>query len=378
VSRAVGIALAGAALILAALTFDASVLFVPGVAFALLGLVVPPWIWLASRGASVSRTLEADRVIEEQPLEALIEVRRGRLGLPGGEILDPFASAGMRIAGSPGVARARRRATVRVVARFPRRGRRRFEPPALVLADPLGLVRFARRGRASLQELLVLPRTERLRWVQREIGGQLNTPAATAALEALAATEVDGLRPYRPGTPASRISWPALARGAGLLERRLHGDRESGPLVVLDARCTGHPDRLDAAVRAAASLTLELARRAGCELLLPGERRGLLIDPDLGAWAGAHARLALIEGGPDAPAPSLAFRPRIGPVFYVAADRDRLPARLLRGGQRGGVLVLPKELTPAVRHVASFEVSGCRGYLLGAAGSAASRRERVA
>jgi uncharacterized protein (DUF58 family) len=370
----VGVALAGAALILAALTFDASVLFVPGVAFALLGVVVPPWIGLAARGASVSRTLEGDRVIEGQPLEALIEVRRGPLGLPGGEVLDPVASAGMRGAGSPSARRAGRSTTVRVVARFPRRGRRRFEPPALALADPLGLVLVLRRGQTPSQELLVLPRTERLRWLERDSGGQLNSPAAAAALEALAATEVDGLRPYRTGTPASRISWPALARGAGLLERRLHADRDSGPLVVLDARCTGHPNRLDAAVRAAASLTLELARRAGCELLLPGERRALQIDPDLGAWPGAHARLALIEGGADAPAPSLAFRPRIGPVFYVAADRDRLPARLLRGG----VLVLPKELTPAVRHVASFEVSGCRGYLIGAAGAAAARRERVA
>jgi uncharacterized protein (DUF58 family) len=374
VRRAVGVALAGVALILAALTFDASVLFVPGVAFALLGVVVPPWIGLAARGASVSRTLEGDRVIEGQPLEALIEVRRGPLGLPGGEVLDPVASAGMRVAGSPSARRAGRSTTVRVVARFPRRGRRRFEPPALALADPLGLVLVLRRGQTPSQELLVLPRTERLRWLERDSGGQLNSPAAAAALEALAATEVDGLRPYRTGTPASRISWPALARGAGLLERRLHADRDSGPLVVLDARCTGHPDRLDAAVRAAASLALELARRAGCELLLPGERRALQIDPDLGAWAGAHARLALIEGGADAPAPSLAFRPRIGPVFYVAADRDRLPPRLLRGG----VLVLPKELTPAVRHVASFEVSGCRGYLLGAAGAAAARRERVA
>jgi uncharacterized protein (DUF58 family) len=374
----VGTALAGAALILAGLTFDASVLFVPGVAFALLGVVVPPWIWLASRGAGVSRALEADRVIEEQPLEALIEVRRGPLGLPGGELLDPLASAGMRIAGSPRAPGAGRRNTVRVVARFPRRGRRRFESPAVALGDPLGLVRIVRRGQAASQELLVLPRTERLQSLQRDSGGRSNTAGAAAALEALAATEVDGLRPYLPGTPASRISWPALARGAGLLERRLRADRESGPLVVLDARCTGHPDRLDAAVRAAASLTLELARRAGCELLLPGERRALQIDPDLGTWAGAHARLALVEGGPDAPAPSLAFRPRIGPVFYVAADRDRLPARLLRGGQRGGVLVLPKELTPAVRHVASFEVSGCRGYLLGAAGSTAPRRERAA
>jgi uncharacterized protein (DUF58 family) len=374
-SRAVGIALAGAALILAAFTFDASPLFVPGVGFALLGVLVPPWIWLAARGASVSRSLEADRVVEEQPFEARIKVGRGPLGLPGGEVLDPLAGATVKLSGSRSVRRAERSTELRVVARFPTRGRRRLEAPAVALSDPLGLVRIVHRGVSSAQELLVLPRTEPVRWAQRETGGQLDTPAAAAWLDALAATEVDGLRPYRPGTPASRISWPALARGAGLLERRLRADRDAGPLVVLDARCAGHSERIDAAVRAAASLTLELARRAGCELLLPGARRALRIDPDLSAWGAAHAHLAVIEGGPDAPPPWLTARPRIGPVFYVAAERDRLPARLLRGGQRGGVLVLPNDLAPAVRHVASFEVSGCRGYLLGSAGLAAAPRE---
>ena len=91
-----------------------------------------------------------------------------------------------------------------------------------------------------------------------------------------AAVDMDGLRPYRVGTPASRIHWPAVARGHGLIERRLQADGDSRPLVVLDARLPG-PDAqselLDAAVRAAASLVLELARRGGCGLLLPGEQR---------------------------------------------------------------------------------------------------------
>jgi uncharacterized protein (DUF58 family) len=377
VRRAAGVAVAGAALILAAFTFDAAALLVPAVGFVVLGVLTPPWIWLAARGADVSRALQADRVVEEQPLEARIEIRRGLLGLPGGEVIDPLAGAAVRLSGSLSPTAAGRVTEVRVIARFPRRGRRRLEPPALALGDPLGLVRLVRRGQGSAHEVLVLPRTERVVWVQREAGGQLNAPAGPAWLETLAATEVDGLRPYRPGTPASRISWPALARGAGLLERRLHADRDSGPLVVLDARCD-QAELLDAAVRAAASLTLELARRAGCELLLPGERRALQIGPDLGAWGGAHARLALIEGGSEVPAPWLAPRPRIGPVFYVTAARDRLPARLLRGGQVGGVLVLPKELTPAVRGIPAFEVSGCRGYVLDHVGRAAVSRQQVA
>lgn len=377
-SRAVGIALAGAALILAAYVFDASGLFVPGVAFLLLGAMIPAWIWAASRGAWVSRRFEDEQVLEDQPLEARIVVHRGPFGLPGGEIVDPFAGGAVRVSGSPGKLRARRVSDLRVLARFPRRGRRRFEPPELTLADPLGVIRVRARAESGSQSLLVLPRTEPLRWLRRDPGDPLDVPSGPASLDALAATEVDGLRPYRPGTPASRISWPALARGAGLLERRLHADRDVGPLVVLDLRAVADGAHVDAAVRAAASLTLELARRASCDLLLPGDRRPLHIEPGLGAWPGAHARLALLDGGPDAPPPSLSMRPRVGSIFYVAAEGTRLPVQLLRAGHRGAILVLPEDLTPAVRCVPTFAVSGCRGYRLAASGRSTPARERVA
>lgn len=356
--------IAGLALILAAFTFDASVLFVPGVALVIIGLGVPPWIRLAARGASVTRKIHADRVIEDQPLEATIEVRPGRLGLPGGEVLDGFAGGALALAGRRALGSSGRRSAVRVVARFPRRGRRRFDPPALVLRDPLRLTRLARPGRGAAEELLVLPRTERLRWLGEEPGERPEPATVAAAAEAFAATEVDGLRPYRPGAPASRIHWPALARGAGLLERRLRSDGDSGPLVVLDARTSASPELFDAAVRAAASLALELASRTGCELLLPGERRSLRLGPDLVAWPAAHARLALVEGGPEAPAPSFGPRPRAGRIYYVFAGRPGQADRLALDARLRAVVVMPVELARGARHPALFDVAGCRGFAL--------------
>ena len=78
--RAAAVALAGAALLLAAFTFDSSTLFVPAVALLVLPVVVKVWIWLTWRVASVERDLEAERVIEDEPVEARIELR-GRLGM---------------------------------------------------------------------------------------------------------------------------------------------------------------------------------------------------------------------------------------------------------------------------------------------------------
>jgi uncharacterized protein (DUF58 family) len=378
VRRPGGVALLGASLLAAAYVFDAAVLFVPGIALALVGLLMPVWIWLAARGTTVSRVLHEDRVIEDQPLEATIQIRRGPFSVARIELLDPLARDVVTLRPFISPLGSSKPIEARIIARFSRRGRRHFEPPAVALSDPLGLVRTVRAGSSTAEDLLVLPRTERVRWVRRDPGERLDTGAAQALVETLASTEVDGLRPYRPGTPASRISWPALARGAGLLERRLRSDRDSGPLVVLDVRCSGSPARVDAAVRAAASLTLELARRSGCDLLVPGERRPAHIDGELGAWPGMHARLALIEGGPDAHPPSLDPRPRIGQVFYVAAEAGRLALTLARANHSTAVLVLPEEVEPPIRTAVSFEVSGCRGYLLASAANRARVRERAA
>jgi uncharacterized protein (DUF58 family) len=293
----------------------------------------------------------------------MIVVRRGRLGLPGGEVLDPLAGTPVSLSRPLSLIAGGAKAEIRVVARFPRRGLRRLEPPALVVRDTLGLAKRTNRGAGATQELLVLPRTEPVRWSARERAHRAEGADARPAEEPLAAVDVDGLRPYRPGTSASRIHWAALARGAGLLERRLRADGETRPLIVLDARCTGAQEQLDAAVRAAASLALELARQGGCRVLLPGERRAVAVESDLSSWPGVHARLAMVEGGPTTRPPVLGAGAKLGPVLYVAAQPlERMPAVLAGGGAAASTIVLPAAVAPRQLGAASFEVSGCRGF----------------
>jgi uncharacterized protein (DUF58 family) len=360
------VALAGAALTLAALTFDAAPLLVAGVAFTVIGLGAPAWVWLSARPALVSRRLEVERVVEGEPFEAMIEVRRGALGLPGAELHDPLAPGPIVLKVPMSLIQGSRVADVRIVTRFARRGLRRLEPPSLVVQDPLELASVAKQGAGRADELLVLPYTERVRWGLASRGRAPLRTEGRSHTEPMAAIDVDGLRPYRPGTPASRIHWPALARGAGLLERRLRADRDTRPLVVLDARGEYHGRQLDAAVRAAASLTVELARLGGCRLLLPGERRALAVEPDLASWPAAHARLALVEGGPETRPPFLDGVARLGPVYYVAAQPlERLPPTLSAPGHGTVVVVLPKDLGPMPPGRPSLEVTGCHGYAIG-------------
>jgi uncharacterized protein (DUF58 family) len=352
--RAVFSVLSGLALIVVALAFDSALLFVPGAAFVLLGIGAQLWVSVVSGSATVDRILHAERIIEDDPFEATIEVRGGPLGVAGVEVLDPLA-------GTPFLLRGRGRlATVRVVARFDRRGLRVVPPPTLVVRDPLMLALRHGRCLASRQQVLVLPRVERVRWLGGAGGSRQGSVDAVRRMVLAAAVEVDGLRPYRPGAPASRIYWPGLARGAGLLERRLRGDDDVRPLVIVDLRGEVSQEHADAAVRAAGSLTLELGRTSGCLLLEPGERRATALEPDLVGWPSIHARLALMQSGPGAPAPTLsAARSRIGAVLYVsAAPLERPPAAL---GLHSIVLVVPTGAGPN-RIRPAFEVAGCLGY----------------
>jgi uncharacterized protein (DUF58 family) len=376
--RATAVAIAGCLLILVALVFDAAPLFVPAVAFTAIGLFAPAWVWVTARGAQAHRTLKAERIVEDDPLEARIEVRRGRLGLPGAVVIDPFTGSRLELAGLLSPIRGARTASIRVVARFGRRGLHALAPPLLIVSDPLELARVQTESAAPAQQLLVLPRTEPVRWLRTERGRRFQLPDGHASSEALAAVDIDGLRPYRPGTPASRIHWPAVARGAGLIERRLQADGDTRPLVVLDARTpspSASTELLDAAVRAAASLVLEFARSGGCGLLLPGEQRATAIDRELIAWPAAYARLALVQGGAGCRAPALgATGGRLGPTIYVAASpTDRLAALLSGAGSGLALLVVPNLGLAGGRPrgmrghmLATLDVSGCRGFLLGA------------
>lgn len=379
-SRAAAVTVAGGVLIVIGFAFDASPLLVVASALAATGLAAPAWVWVTARSASVRRVIAEGPVTEDQPVQARIEVRRGLLGLPAAELVDPFVHGRLGVTGPLSAVLGERTARLSVTTRFPRRGLLTLAATALIVSDPLDLARVRVVSSAPAQQLLVLPRTEPVRWLGDRRGRRVAPADGRSPSDALAAVDLDGLRPYRPGTSASRIHWPAVARGAGLIERRLQADGDARPLVVLDARTApdGDPALLDAAVRAAASLVLELARGGGCGLLLSGERRPTMIDRALVNWPAAHARLALVQGGPGLRPPVLgAGAGRSGPLVYVTAEPMARLATMLGGRTRGLIVLVaptatldPSPPAPAAVRTAStalFEVAGCRGIVLGSA-----------
>ena len=302
-------------------------------------------------GAKLTREIGVRSVIEEQPLHVKLFAKSGRLPLPPGWIDEPLLPEPLRLPAG------RRQARVRIEVTFGRRGRRQLPPPALVLRDPFGLAQRVISGPAT-DEILVLPR---IFPVNLTAGGGDATPAhARASLLAAAETEIDGLRPWREGSPASRIHWQSFATGAGLMERKLISEADSRPLVVIDPRAPQSPEALDAAVRAAGSLAVHFAKRTGCSLLMPGDRRASVIEHDLLAWPALHVRLAVLD---DRVGPSLAAaQNRRGLVVYVAARPvDRAPRGL--GRTPGGcIVVVPGQIA---NRRAMLEVAGCYGYVSG-------------
>jgi uncharacterized protein (DUF58 family) len=355
-TRALGAVLLGAAMLAGGLAFGSPSLFVPAVALLALGLGAAVWVNLAAAGAGLERRPGPPTAEEGRPWPLVLEVRRGLLPPPGGELVEP-------ILGHPlSLRRAARR--IRVDVNFDRRGRRTLEAARATIRDPLGLAE--RRLETDTEEVLVLPRVEALVAPPGGGAGRFGVRAARPLAEA-AELEIDGLRPYRPGASASRIHWPAVARRGEMVERRLIADADARPLIVLDARRPASLDALDRAVRAAASLAVHMARYGGCALLLPGDRRATDLDAELRAWPALHVRLALVE--PDERAPSAGRVERTGAVIWVMAAPGGPPAGLARAGAAERWLVTPTDSPP---RGAGFTVAGCAGRLLGGAGRRAA------
>lgn len=275
---------AGAVLCAVAAAFAAPELYVPGVSLLLVGVVAPAWVNLAARGVRLSLRAPEGVVQEGERVTVQLAVARGRCPLPAGTLT--------LVSPEQALALPSRRDGGTATTSLPmyRRGRHAIGPLRLTVRDPLGL--YSREVSSSAGEVLVLPRVHP---VSAEATGGLDGGAQRRALAPRAANEIDSLQQYRPGAPASRIHWPTVARTGELVEHRLVADSERRPLIVLDATAPDSPDSLDRAVRAAASLCVHLARRGGCGLMLPGDRRSVGIEPDLRGWPAQHARLALVQ-----------------------------------------------------------------------------------
>ena len=266
----------------------------------------------AAKGAATQRQLPAERVIEDEPVDATIEVRRGRLGLPGAEVVDPFTGSRFELSGELSPVKGDRTTNVRVqLAVRPPRPAPPARPPALTVRDPLDLTRAEAVSRTGSQQVLVLPRTEPVRWLGSGHSRRAAPARRSRRLRGDRRRRPRRAAPLPPGTPASRIHWPA--RGARRRadrapapgrRRRPPAGRARRPHAGLRrARRSGAGGRRGARGGVAGARVQRAPAAAGC--CCPASSARPMIDRELIAWPAAYARLALVEGGSASRAPVL-------------------------------------------------------------------------
>jgi uncharacterized protein (DUF58 family) len=339
VRHAPRLAALGIALFLLAGAFGVRALLVPGIALVGLALAAPLSVRASAWRVRLERVPHTATIEEGAAVRLELRVHGRYAALRGGEIATHPDARFRPLRHQPAE-------PLELAVRPARRGVRTLGPAALRFRDPF---RISERTLLSPAcELLVLPRVER---VPREHLALLLTLVRSGRASAPGAlgAELDTLRPYRPGAPASLIHWPTVARSGVLMERILRDEREHVPLLVLDATSPQSEHALDDAVRATASLCVALARVGGCSLLLPGRARPERVAGDLLAWPVLHTRLALLGPGPAPTAEAIGQAPI---VIWVSAAPA--PQRARGRGALVSVSPFPDERRPIM-----FSVAGC-------------------
>jgi len=190
------------------------------------------------------------------------------------------------------------------------RGRHRFEPVRLSIADPFGLAE-ASVTLDEQQALVVYPRLVELERLFFE-GGAGPEHGRRLLLRRPVGFDLHSVRDYQQGESLRRVHWPSTARRGALMVKELEDSPRDEVAVLLDgdpAGVTGSPpdSSFDVAVRVAGSiLRAQVRSRRRCVLILNNLGRDTqVVSSDGPEWQRALELLAAVE--PDAPGSAAAL-----------------------------------------------------------------------
>ena len=225
------------------------------------------------------------------------------------------------------------------------RGRHRFEPVRLSIADPFGLAE-ARLTLDDRQTLVVYPRLVELERLFFD-GGAGPEHGRRLLLRRPVGFDLHSVRDYQQGESLRRVHWPSTARRGSLMVKELEDSPRDEVAVLLDGDpggVTGSPpdSSFDVAVRAAGSI-LRAQVRSGrrCVLLLNNAARD--IAGHLGGRAGVAPRARAARGG-------RARRPEPGGLAASLGRRTGLALARARGRHLPGRAVARRPAARARAH----------------------------
>ncbi len=212
---------------------------------------------MASRGLRYSRALPpGSRITAGSPATLRLLLERSRFGATKASVVDRLP--GPR---SFDFSATREKSRSEVPLTFARRGVYTLGPAEVRVADPFGLLRFARKVWETM-EVVVYPRVHELRGFPLRGG---NVEAGTTGSRGRRGEEFANLREYRRGDDRRHIHWKSLARTGELFVKEFSLQAPRRHTVALDLRKEGmrtQEDEVEDALSAAASVLTHLARES--------------------------------------------------------------------------------------------------------------------
>ena len=209
---------------------------------------------MGSRGLRYSRALTPGvRITAGSPAKLRLLLERSRFGATKASVVD-------HLPGPRGFefSQTRKRSRIEVPLTFARRGVYTLGPAEVRVADPFGLLRFAKRDSETTQ-VIVYPQVYELRGFPLRGG---NVEAGTTGSRGRRGEEFANLREYRRGDDRRHIHWKSLARTGELFVKEFSLQAPRRHTVALDLRREGlrtQENEIEDAVSAAASVLTHLA-----------------------------------------------------------------------------------------------------------------------
>jgi uncharacterized protein (DUF58 family) len=209
---------------------------------------------MGSRGLRYSRALTPGvRITAGSPAKLRLLLERSRFGATKASVVD-------HLPGPRGFefSQTRKRSRIEVPLTFARRGVYTLGPAEVRVADPFGLLRFAKRDSETTQ-VVVYPQVYELRGFPLRGG---NVEAGTTGSRGRRGEEFANLREYRRGDDRRHIHWKSLARTGELFVKEFSLQAPRRHTVALDLRREGlrtQENEIEDAVSAAASVLTHLA-----------------------------------------------------------------------------------------------------------------------
>ena len=383
-ARALGLAGAGCAALIASQGFGTAALATLGAGLVALPVLVTALVWAVAGGLDLRRRVEPARMQAGDEVRVALTLTGwpARMGLD--RLLDVSLDPGLGSAAGPTPPAARGPRSW--VVRSAPRGDHRLPPPRLRVADPFGLARRTRQGGGD-DAVLVTPQAPAIG--RLALGARRDGRGPRRRLPLAGFGELDRVRDYQPGDPLSRIHWAQTAKRGRLQTKVLRAAEGSGRTVMVLVDGAAPPgDPLELAVTAGAAVARNAAARGEPFGLAHTGRGPARIPVGRGTWPVAEMALTRLEAGGERQL-SLALRAEATapnpPDLILVATSAGDPALAAAVAQAGGlgVLVAAVLCGPAAAAAGDLALAGADVAIVGGpddlvgALSAADARARV-